>query len=70
MISQQIEDQSQQLESRVATLETELAQMRQMLSVLVPNKTPWWLKIAGSFENDPHFEEVVKLGKEWRNSAE
>ncbi|MCX5981192.1 MAG: hypothetical protein NTY89_05190 [Nostocales cyanobacterium LacPavin_0920_SED1_MAG_38_18] len=38
MISQQIEDQSQQLESRVATLETELAQMRQMLSVLVPKK--------------------------------
>ncbi|MBO1069781.1 MULTISPECIES: hypothetical protein [Aphanizomenon] len=58
MISQQIEDQSQQLESRVATLETE------------SNKTPWWLKIAGSFENDPHFEEVVKLGQEWRNSAE
>ncbi|MDB9308761.1 hypothetical protein PN471_08940 [Aphanizomenon sp. CS-733/32] len=70
MISQQIEDQSQQLESRVATLETELAQMRQMLSVLVPKKTPWWLKIAGSFENDPNFEEVVNLGQEWRNSAE
>jgi len=70
MISQQIQDQSQQLESRVATLETELAQMRQMLSVLVPKKTSWWLKVAGSFENDPHFEEVVKLGQEWRKSAE
>ncbi|MGB3263289.1 MAG: hypothetical protein WBA89_04965 [Microcoleus sp.] len=70
MISQQIEDQSQHLESRVATLETELAQMKQMLSVFVNKKSPWWLKVAGSFENDPTFDEAVRLGEEWRNSAE
>lgn len=70
MISQQIEDQSPQLESRVATLETELAQMKQMLSVFVQKKAPWWLKVAGSFENDPTFDEAVRLGQEWRKSAE
>ncbi|MEG3974743.1 hypothetical protein QT970_08985 [Microcoleus sp. herbarium8] len=70
MISQQIEDQSRHLEARVATLETELAQMKQMLSVFVNKKSPWWLKVAGSFENDPTFDEAVRLGEEWRNSAE
>ncbi len=70
MISQQIEDQSRHLESRVATLETELAQMKQILSVFVQKKAPWWLKVAGSFENDPTFDEAVRLGQEWRKSAE
>ncbi|MBE9092619.1 hypothetical protein [Tychonema sp. LEGE 07203] len=70
MISQQIEDPSRHLESRVATLETELAQMKQMLSVFVQKKSPWWLKVAGSFEQDPTFDEAVRLGQEWRKSAE
>jgi hypothetical protein len=33
-------------------------------------QAPWWLKIAGSFEEDSTFDEVVKLGQEWRKSAE
>lgn len=68
MVSQQIEDRSKHLESRVATLETELAQMKQMLSGLAKKQDPWWLKVAGSFENDPTFDEVVCLGQEWRKS--
>jgi len=70
MLSQQIEDKSQHLESRVATLETEIAQMRQMLSAVVQKKNPWWLKVAGSFENDSSFDESSRLGQEWRKSAE
>ena len=70
MVSQQIEDRSKHLESRVATLETELVQMKQMLSVIVQKKDPWWLKVAGSFENDPTFDEAVCLGQEWRKSAQ
>ncbi len=69
MLSQQIEDKSQHLESRVATLETEIVQMRQMLSAFVQKKNPWWLKVAGSFENDPSFDEATRLGQEWRKSA-
>jgi hypothetical protein len=41
-----------------------------MLSVFVQKKTPWWLKVAGSFENDPTFDEANRLGQEWRKSAE
>lgn len=70
MVSQQIEDRSPHLESRVATLEAELAQMKQALSAIVQKKDPWWLKVAGSFENDPTFEEAVRLGQEWRKSAQ
>jgi hypothetical protein len=70
MTSQQLEERSEQLELRVATLETELAQMKQMLVEPPPRKNPWWLEIAGSCENDPTFDEAVRLGQEWRRSAE
>jgi hypothetical protein len=69
MTSQRLEERSQQLEVRVATLETELAQVKQMLSGVVQKKVPWWLKVAGSFAEDPTFDEAVRLGQEWRDSA-
>jgi len=70
MITQQVEDKTQHLESRVAVLETELAQMKQMLSKSDRQQTPWWSKVAGSFEDDPTFDEASSLGEEWRKSAE
>jgi hypothetical protein len=70
MTSQQLEERSQQLEVRVATLEAELAQMKQLLSGGTQAKSPWWVKVAGSFENDPTFDEAVRFGQEWRKSAE
>ncbi len=70
MTSQQLEERSQQLEVRVATLETELAQMKLMLSGSLQKKAPWWLQVAGSFEDDPNFDEAVRLGQEWRKAAE
>jgi hypothetical protein len=70
MTSQQLEERSQQLETRVATLQLELAQMKQILVESSQRKNPWWLEIAGSCENDPTFDEAVRLGQEWRKSAE
>ncbi len=52
MTSQQLEERSQHLEARVAALETELVQLKQVLSALLQKQTPWWSKIAGSFETD------------------
>lgn len=46
MASQQIEERSERLEARVATLETELEQMKQILSGSHHKKEPWWLKVA------------------------
>lgn len=70
MNSEQLEQSSPQLEVRVATLESELAKMKQMLSGVILENTSWWLKVVGSFENDPTFDEAVRLGKEWRKSAD
>lgn len=28
----------------------------------------WWDTIADVYENDPLFEEAVRLGREWRDS--
>lgn len=70
MTSQQLEERSQQLEARVETLEKELAEMKQLLVGAVEKKAPWWLQVAGSFESDPDFDEAVRLGQEWRKSAE
>ena len=70
MPSQQLEERSQHLETRVSTLETELVQIKQLLSGFLPPKAPWWLQVAGSFEDDSTFDEAVHYGQEWRNSAE
>ena len=69
MTSQQLEERSQQLEKRVASLETELAHMKQLLVESFQRKNPWWLEIAGSCENDPTFDEAIRLGQEWHKSA-
>jgi hypothetical protein len=70
MTSQQLEERSQQLEARVETLEVELVQLKQMLSRFFQKESPWWLNVAGSFENDPTFDEAVRLGQNWRKSME
>ncbi len=70
MTSQQLEERSRQLETRVTSLETELAHLKQMLAKSQQPKDFWWLEIAGSCENDPTFDEAVRLGQEWRKSAE
>jgi hypothetical protein len=70
MTPHQLEEQP--IEVRVSNLEAELAQMKElMLSCNLPEaSSTWWLKIAGSFEGDPDFDEAVRLGEEWRKSAE
>jgi hypothetical protein len=71
MTPQQLQEQPQ-LENRVATLETELAQMKKLLAnFLQPEPpSPWWLQVAGSLENDPDFDEAVRFGQQWRKTAE
>ncbi len=63
MLNQQLEEHSQQLETRVA-MEKELALLKKTIGESLNRKDPWWLKVAGSFENDPTFDEAVRLGQE------
>ena len=69
MTLQPLKNPSEKLEARVANLETELAQLKQILSKITEKEVPWWLKIAGSCEDDPTFDEAMHLGQQWRKSA-
>jgi hypothetical protein len=62
---------TQQLEERLATLEQEMAQLKHVLADQGEKRPkPWWEKIAGSFADDPDFDEAERLGREWRKSAQ
>jgi hypothetical protein len=60
-------DDLRNLQRRLARLEREVKELR--LSVAKRRKTkepPWWQKIAGRFEDDPAFAEIVRLGRKFR----
>lgn len=62
---------SEQLESRVALLEAEVAHLKSSLEGgLSPSidSQPWWKKITGTFANDPMYDEAMQLGREYRDS--
>ena len=54
------------LEARLSALEREVAEIKRRIPPVDANN--WFDKVAGSFENDPEFEEVVRLGRELRES--
>jgi len=71
MISQQTKNFNQDIDARVTALEMELAEIKEILSkskVVAQEDQPSWLKVVGSFENDPMFDEAVRIGQEWRKS--
>ena len=57
-----------ELESRVAVLEAKVERLQRELQAVVPDGRPWWQQIAGSFADDPAFEEAMRLGREYRES--
>ena len=58
-----------EIEKRLLALEEEI---RLLKSQAAPNKADpkWVLAHAGRFANDPGFDEVVRLGKEYRESLD
>ena len=59
---------SSDLEKRLATLEAEVAKLKAESKKSAANQRPWWEEIAGTFADDPAFEEAMRLGREWRDS--
>jgi hypothetical protein len=59
----------QTIEQRLASLEHEIAQIRQQLSNRSTSEN-WVDQISGSMKDFPEFDEVVKLGREFRASHE
>ncbi len=57
------------LEDRLTIVEQELERLKQRLDT--DNTRPssaGWEQIFGIFEDDPLFEEAVRLGREWRDA--
>jgi hypothetical protein len=57
---------STKLEERVAALE-EVAKLKSKLEGPEASK-PWWERIAGTFQDDPVYEQAMKLGQQYRRS--
>lgn len=54
------------VEERVGVLEREVAQLKKRLDATSTLAQPWWEEIAGTFADDPSFEEAVRLGRKYR----
>jgi len=55
------------LQRRLARLEREVRELRESLSKRQKGKEPpWWQQIAGCFEDDAAFAEIVRLGRKFR----
>jgi hypothetical protein len=66
---------AEQIELRISALERELQHLKDGTTkpspaTLSSDEQPWWVKIAGSCADNPLFEDAVRYGQEWRNSAE
>ena len=56
-----------ELEERLLAVETALQEIQRRLATLLP--TPYWLEaMSGSFKDDPAFEEVIALGRAFREA--
>ena len=60
-------DNMESLEQRVAALESELAELKRQLGRARSNGN-WVDEISGSMKSFPEFEEVTRLGREFRES--
>jgi hypothetical protein len=62
MTTQQLEEITRPLEHRIATLESEILQIKH----LIQPPSPAWSSIFGSFADCPEFDEMTKFGRSWR----
>lgn len=57
------------IEERIAAIEQELAELKQQIQrQRASPPIPWWEKIAGTFANSEHYDEAMRLGREYRES--
>jgi hypothetical protein len=62
MTTQQLEEITRPLENRIAILESELNQIKQ----LIQPSQPSWASVFGSFADCPEFSEMEVFGQSWR----
>ncbi|WP_309734308.1 hypothetical protein [Chamaesiphon sp. OTE_75_metabat_556] len=55
----------EQLEERLTLLEAEVDRLKRKIDLNAAD-LPWWEKIAGTFAENPAYDEAMKLGREYR----
>jgi hypothetical protein len=56
------------VEQRIEELERQVAELQQKLAAQQAPAEPWWMRISGSFKDEPAFAEVIKYGREFREA--
>src|SRR5262249_42505235 len=57
-----------ELAERVVTLENTVADLKAQLTRMAGASRPWWRANAGRFADDPVFDEIVRLGQQYRKA--
>ncbi len=57
-----------QLERRLIELERTVEHLKTQVKQGQGVRKPWWREGAGRFRDDPEFEEIARLGAEYRQS--
>ncbi len=57
-----------ELAKRLEALEKAVAELQAKAQPTPDPTRPWWRLDAGRFKDDPVFEEIVRLGREYRES--
>jgi hypothetical protein len=63
-----------EIERRLEALEQAVFDLQKRIRLIAngemdPKTQPhWWITHAGRFRNDPDFDEVIRLGREYRDS--
>jgi hypothetical protein len=71
IIPSEVKDMSNtELETRIKTLESEIAVLKEKFKKIEKTEKPWWKDHIGVFADDPMHEEAMRLGREYRKSQQ
>jgi hypothetical protein len=73
MAQPSVDDRITELERRfsrqIAELEVKVSDLSGQVGTTSPSAyTAWWKKIVGIYQDDPEFDEAMRLGREYRES--
>ncbi len=60
---------AKELEKRVAVLEAKVDDLNRKVEG-VESSSPWWERIAGTFQDDPVYAKAMKLGRAYRRALQ
>ena len=55
-----------EVEKRISILEEELSILKSKFEKIEKKDLPWWDKIAGTFADNPAYDEAMRLRREYR----